>query len=510
MEISRHSSKFVLMQEVARKILIKCSGCMLAISILGSALSQTLKNESAWKKVYAQFKYYASAKEYTPHDYNGTIFAAIKLSLDHDGNNMFYKDLMWSVLQALSLFISSAVILPSSVVKLAWKSMKPEGETGYFEAVVNSLIYKNLVDGSADGDLRLHDLVGEYVESEKPIDLVTILCDQEGELKQGRELLAIFLSIYGKQNYRVLCKLLLSQAGAVFHYMSLHHFLHELLDSDAENAILAVFELNKATQQDAKALLHLLFADDYQRVVAAEVLVLLTINVGAENLLVGGDIENFVQLCTLMLRNISKTNWNSSVWLEVMLKMASCSVFAKKMICHKPLLIVIVEGIQKADDYYLLEYVEILVALIVYVQGIRNARLEENVLEEDEDVMRKSIKLCMPDNTFMSDIVLYHGESSSKGTKVPLLEPKLLFELLHPLLQKLEMSVTKLQMSVTSKDIKEFVILNNWTSTMVKVLKCLVNIPNGATHFVEYGYVELLYYLKDPEFMFDLEDVMGM
>jgi hypothetical protein len=65
-------------------------------------------------------------------------------------------------------------------------------------------------------------------------------------------------------------------------------------------------------------------------------------------------------------------------------------------------------------------------------------------------------------------------------------------------------------MSVTSKDIKEFVILNNWTSTMVKVLKCLVNIPNGATHFVEYGYVELLYYLKDPEFMFYLEDVMGM
>jgi hypothetical protein len=497
MEISRHSSKFVLMQEVARKILIKCSGCMLAISILGSALSQTLKNESAWKKVYAQFKYYASAKEYTPHDYNGTIFAAIKLSLDHDGNNMFYKDLMWSVLQALSLFISSAVILPSSVVKLAWKSMQPEGETGYFEAVVNSLIYKNLVDGSAEGDLRLHDLVGEYVESEKPIDLVTILCDQEGELKQGRELLAIFLSIYGKQNYRVLCKLLLSQAGAVFHHMCHRYFLHELLDSDAENAILAVFELNKATQQDAKALLHLLFADDYQKVIAAEVLVLLTINVGAENLLVGGDIENFVQLCTF----ISKTNWNSWGWLEVMLKMASCSVFAKKMICHKPLLILIVEKIQKVDDY-LFKYVEILVALIVYVQGIRNARLE--------DVMRKSIKSCMPDNTFMSDIVLYYGENSSKGTKVPSLEPKFLFELLHPLLEKLQMSVRKLQMSFTSKDIKEFVILNNWTSTMVKVLKCLVNIPNGATHFVEYGYVELLYYLKDPEFMFYLEDVMGM
>jgi hypothetical protein len=281
------------------------------------------------------------------------------------------------------------------------------------------------------------------------------------------------------------------------------------LDSDAENAILAVFELYKATQQDAKALLHLILADDYQRVVAAEVLVLLMINVGAENLLVDGDIQNFVQLCTRMLRNISKTNWNSRGWLNVMLKMASCSVFAKKMICHRPLLILIVEGIQNVDDY-LLEYVEILVALILYVRGIRNARLEENVLEEDEDVMRESIKSCVLDNTFMSDNVLYYGENSSKGTKVPLLEPKLLFELLHPLLQKLEMSVTKLQMSVTSKDIREFVILNNWTGTMFRVLKCLVNIPNGATHFVEYGYAELLYYLEDPEFMFYLEDAMGM
>jgi hypothetical protein len=66
---------------------------MLVVSILGSILSDTSKNESAWKKVYAQFKYYASAKECTPHDYNGTIFAAIDLSLDHDENKMFSKDL---------------------------------------------------------------------------------------------------------------------------------------------------------------------------------------------------------------------------------------------------------------------------------------------------------------------------------------------------------------------------------------------------------------------------------
>ncbi len=72
--------------------------------------------------------------------------------------------------------------------------MQLEGKTKYFEVVVNSLIHKNLVDGSADGCLTLHNLVGEYLELKKPIDFVTILYDQEGELKQGRELLAIFLA----------------------------------------------------------------------------------------------------------------------------------------------------------------------------------------------------------------------------------------------------------------------------------------------------------------------------
>jgi hypothetical protein len=158
---------------------------MLAVSILGSVLFGTPKNESAWKKVYTQFKYYANIKQYTPHDYNGTIFAAIDLSLDHDENKMFFKDLMWSVLQALSLFYRGSNV-PNSVVKLVWKSMQPEGEAEYFEVVVNSLIHKNLVDGSIDGSLILHDLVREYLElKKKPIDFVTIICDQEGKLKQG-------------------------------------------------------------------------------------------------------------------------------------------------------------------------------------------------------------------------------------------------------------------------------------------------------------------------------------
>jgi hypothetical protein len=145
MEISRYSSKFVLMQVVAEFFLNKCMGCMLAVSILGSVF----KNETAWNKVYAQFKYYASVEEYTPHDYNGTIFAAIDLSLDHDENKMFSKDLMWNLLQALSLF-STTRFLPRCVMKLAWKSRQPEGEIEYFEVVVNSVIHKNLVDGSVD------------------------------------------------------------------------------------------------------------------------------------------------------------------------------------------------------------------------------------------------------------------------------------------------------------------------------------------------------------------------
>jgi hypothetical protein len=503
MEISRYSSKFVLMQDVAKEILNKCSGCMLAVSILGSVLSNTPKNEGAWKKVYAQFKYYASAKEYTPHDYNGTIFAAIDLSLDHDENKMFSKDLMWSVLQALSLFFFSMWEGPSScVVKLAWKSMQPEGETEYFEAVVNSLIHKNLVDlvdGSADG-LRLHDLVVEYVELKTPMDLFSILCDQEGELKQGMELLAIFLSIDGKQNIRNHVKVLLWRAGAVFHDFLLDndfendYLLSYLLDSDAENAILAVFQLYKATQQDAKALLHLMHGDQYQAMAAAKVLVCLMINVNAENLLVDGDIENFVRLCTNCLW-YSYNNLFHVDWSYLMLEMANCRVFAKKMICHKPLLILLVERIQ--IDHCFLTYVQILMALIVYVQRIKNTRSEENLLERDKDVTREPMKWCV------SHVVLCHGENSFRGIEVPFFEPKFFFECVRPLLQK---HVQQKQAIITDRYIS---LPPNLICDIIRVLGCWVDITNGATHFVEYGCAELLFplnvYLSDG---MDIKDVM--
>jgi hypothetical protein len=62
---------------------------------------------------------------------------------------------MWNVLHALSLFFKRWHI-PSYVVKLAWKSMQPEGKAKYFEIVVNSLIHKNPIDGSIDEVLELH------------------------------------------------------------------------------------------------------------------------------------------------------------------------------------------------------------------------------------------------------------------------------------------------------------------------------------------------------------------
>jgi hypothetical protein len=111
-----------------------------------------------------------------------------------------------------------------------------------------------------------------------------------------------------------------------------------------------------------------------------------------------------------------------------MLQLANCKVFTEKMICHEPLIILILERIQ---NDYLFQYVQILVALILHVQRIKNTRSEENLLEEDKYVMREPKKLCVLNNTCVSHVVLYHGENSSRGTKVPFFEPKFLFECVH-------------------------------------------------------------------------------
>jgi len=170
--------------------------------------------------------------------------------------------------------------------------------------------------------------------------------------------------------------------------------------------------------------------------------------------------------------------------------MANCRVFAEKMICHQPLIILIVKNIQK-HDAYCFEYAEVLMALILYVQGIRNTRSEENLLKEDKDVMKEPMNSCVLDNTCVSH-VLYHGENSSRGTKVPLFEPKFLFEYMKWLLQE------HITMRATFKD-KEEIGLQQWSlGNFIKFLADLVNITNGATHFLEYGCVELLFCLQEP------------
>jgi hypothetical protein len=137
------------------------------------------------------------------------------------------------------------------------------------------------------------------------------------------------------------------------------------------------------------------------------------------------------------------------------------------------------------QDRYLLEFVQILMALILYVQEIGNTSLEENVLEEDKDVMRQSMKSCVLDNTCLSHVVLYHGENSLRDTKVPLFEPKFIFEHVKCLL---------LQQYVR----KTLPLVDLMPTCSIELLHNLVDITNGATHFVEYGCVELLFYLDEP------------
>jgi hypothetical protein len=129
--------------------------------------------------------------------------------------------------------------------------------------------------------------------------------------------------------------------------------------------------------------------------------------------------------------------------------------------------------------------------LILYVQEIGNTSLEENVLEEDKDVMRKPMKSCVLNNTCLSHVVLYHGENSSRGTEVPFFEPKLIFEYVKLVLQQL------IREPATFKE-RHAVCLPDFPDCFIELLNNLVDITNGGTHFVEYGCVELLFYLEEP------------
>jgi hypothetical protein len=108
------------------------------------------------------------------------------------------------------------------------------------------------------------------------------------------------------------------------------------------------------------------------------------------------------------------------------------------------------------------------------------------------------MKWCVPDNTCVSHVVLCHGENSSRGIEVPLFEPKFSFEWLQWLLQK------KIQWKAISKD-RTTSWPRNLIREIIRALGCSVDITNGATHFVEYGFVELLFCIQEPSLL----DLMG-
>jgi hypothetical protein len=56
-------------------------------------------------------------------------------------------------------------------------------------------------------------------------------------------------------------------------------------------------------------------------------------------------------------------------------------------------------------------------------------------------------------------------------------------------------------MNATNMHRKDFGMLNSNHGGFIKFFDCLVDITNGATHFVEYQCVELLLCLEEPNGM---------
>jgi len=118
----------VLMQHIAEKLLSKCNGCLLAITIIGAILwANEAQCPEKWKDVYDKFKDYANEAP-TVEDYKGeskTIFAAIELSLKY-GLEESDRVGMENILQTLSLLRMWAC--PAIVVHLVWSYLQPERE----------------------------------------------------------------------------------------------------------------------------------------------------------------------------------------------------------------------------------------------------------------------------------------------------------------------------------------------------------------------------------------------
>jgi len=284
----------VLMQHIAEKLLSKCDGCLLAITIIGAILWENkAKTPEKWEDVYEQFKYYAD-KAPAAEDYRGegkTIFAGIKLSLEY-GQEESEQVGVENILRTLTVFKEIEMpACPAIVVHLAWSYLQPQGEISHFKMLLNRLIARNLVvewpySSNVQGawefqKFELPQLVQEYVSMKlHAIDMCNVLEMENQELFTGRKkkieknfLLATFLPIWKTRHTNLEFALSLAQ----FYYENWEkEELFKLLGTKAENAILLASQPHKlVTQVDIEALLHLLNSDKIRAGPAACILALL-------------------------------------------------------------------------------------------------------------------------------------------------------------------------------------------------------------------------------------------
>jgi len=296
-----------LLQNIAKKILFKCDGCLLAITIIGVILWENkAKTPEKWEDVYEQFKYYAD-KALAVEDYKGeskTIFAAIKLSLEY-GQEESDRVGMENILRTLTLFENVGLEnlgRPAIVVHLAWSYLQPQGGISHFKTLLNCLIARNLVNSSMFlqeswefNDLRLPKLVKEYVSMKlHTIDMCNILEMKRQELFMGSKeiLLATFLPICKTRHTNLEFALSLGQ----FYYENWYsQKLFKLLGTKAENAILLASQPHKKTPGDVDALVHLLNYDKIRAEPAGCILAQLADHFYGDDILQHRSIQGFIQ-----------------------------------------------------------------------------------------------------------------------------------------------------------------------------------------------------------------------
>ncbi|CAM6035758.1 unnamed protein product [Sphagnum compactum] len=214
---------------IAKRLLEKCSGCLLAVKILGSILSKVPKTPKEWLKVETEFKHYGDQNRSIPSDYKSDgLYAAISMSLYYGQEKRYYVG-MENVLRAISLFSWD---VPAVVVEVIWRRLQPPGLVDCFNMVVGDLITKGLVEETSSVvngklltcDLEINHLVSQFVAMKlEPIDFPTILVD-EGGVKGRTEILSFFLVLYGRNQVRLATiahSLQIIQIRHLFHIESL-------------------------------------------------------------------------------------------------------------------------------------------------------------------------------------------------------------------------------------------------------------------------------------------------